>query len=54
MQKYHLEIFTTLVLLGLVSSFNITPLRAGTITISDADIRNQQKFWMEIDLNMER
>ena len=41
-----------LTLLFTVSSFNIRPLRAGSIKITDSDIRSQQKFSRQIDLNM--
>ena len=52
--KSPIQIFLLLVFITLVSSFNILPLRAGTITISDADIRSQQKFRLEIDLQMDK
>ena len=43
-----------LLLLGVVSAFNIKPLRAGTISLSDHDIRSQSRIDMKIDLSLDR
>lgn len=37
-----------------VSAFNIKPLRAGTIRITDADIRSSSKIYREIHLHMKK
>lgn len=52
--QYLLKIVFFLCLIASVSSFYITPLRAGTIQITDNDIRSTKLLHKEIDLQIKK
>ena len=52
MERYSLILI--LLLIASVSSFKITPLRAGTIELNDTDIRSKKKITSYIDLKMDK